>query len=52
MWTRTIVTSRTRHRVALGGILIWMLAASASAGLNIAWSATVPVYPSMVMETS
>ena len=49
MWTRTIVT-RTRHRVALGGILIWMLTASASAAQTTVLT-TVPVYPGVLIQT-
>jgi hypothetical protein len=49
MWTRTIVT-RTSHRVALGGILIWTLTAS-SGGAQTTVLTSVPVYPGVLIQT-
>jgi len=50
MWTRKIVTSATRHRVAVGGILIGMLTASSSAAQTTVLT-TVPVYPGVLIQT-
>ncbi len=46
MWTQKFMRSITNHRVALGGVVIWMLAASSS-GAQTDVLTTASVYPAI-----
>ena len=48
MWIQTFVRSITKHRVAIGGIVMWMVAASSSGAQSVLTS--VPVYPGVLIQ--
>lgn len=50
MWIQRLSTSMTRHRLALGGVVISMLAASSSGAQTDVLTA-VPVYPGVLIQT-